>query len=298
MPTDGEIPEHDPLAESTRRGLRRLADRHATDVVPWSTVNALGRRRKRARVATAITACVVVVGGACAAIVTASGTSDHVSVAGPGGTTTTSSLPSSSTTSTAPTTTTPPTGCVGSACGTLPPPQTTPTAPASSTAPGPNHFGGTLTVQGKRTRTWSMAVGDPAEIDAELTNTTDHAIAPSDSRQPTSLATICTSDASGAHTLWWMTNAPTAPGGTAARSGTFEPTDQYLGTVTCEVDIVTTDMQGTTFDTTAGGDEAIATIVAPVTAVAPVTITVRPRPATTTTTAAPSTTTTTTTSTP
>ena len=85
------------------------------------------------------------------------------------------------------------------------------------------------------------------------------------------------------------------PGETDGRGGTIVTHDAYLGTVTCELDVVTTDMQGTRFDTDAGGDMATATVVGRVTQVAPVTFTVVAElpSTTTTTTTQPETTTTT-----
>jgi hypothetical protein len=294
MTTDDEIPEHDPLAESARRALQRMAATDAVEVAPWSAIEARGRRQKQLRMATAIAASVIVLAGATAAVTAATGRSDHVTVAAPN-VTTTSTTPASSTLSSAPTTpppNPPPVGCVDVTCGTIALPTPTPAALPAETAPGPNDFTGTVTLQGKGTTTWSMTVGDRVAVDVEVRNVTDRMIAPSDSRQPTAVATVCTSDDSGAHSLWWMTNVPMAPGASSGRSGSFEPTDQYLGTVHCEVVIVTTDTQGTTFDANAGGDEARARILATVAGIPPVVITVQPAPATTTTTTAPATTTT------
>jgi hypothetical protein len=248
--------------------------------------------RRGTRYKGAVAASVIVLAGVTAAVATTTGRSDHVTVAAPNETTTSTSLPEASSSSSPPPTSAPsvPGGCVGN-CGTIPLPGTTTALPAE-TAPGPSDFTGTLTLQGKGATTWSMAVGDHVEMDAAIRNITDRTIAPSDSRQPTAVATVCTSDDSGAHSLWWMTNVPMAPGASSGRSGSFEPTDQYVGAVHCELVIVTTDMQGTTFDADAGGDEARARILATVAGIPPVVITVQPAPATTTTTTVPVTTTT------
>jgi len=94
--------------------------------------------------------------------------------------------------------------------------------------------------------------------------------------KPTAYATICAGSTPGNQSLWWMTNSPMAPGGTDGRGGVFTPTEKYLGSVTCELDVVTTDGKGTVFDTSAGGDAGTATVVARVTAVAPITVQVVP----------------------
>ena len=171
----------------------------------------------------------------------------------------------------------------------VPPPVTT--APTPSAAPGPADFTGTITVSGDQV-VWSMALGESVDITASVTNVSDHTIVTSSSLQPTSLATVCTSEASGAQSLWWMTNTPLDPGTSTGRGGPFVPTDPYLGTVRCAVDIVTTNQQGTTFDTGAGGDSATTTILAEVTTIAPLVITVQEPQPTTTTTTLPATTTT------
>jgi hypothetical protein len=162
-------------------------------------------------------------------------------------------------------------------------PTTAASAPPASAAPGASDFKGSMALNDKNATTFSMYVGDDVDIAATIQNTTDHEIWPSDSRVPTSVATVCTSEPSGRQFLWWMTNVPMAPGERSGRSGTFTPTDLDVGTVTCQVDIVSTDMVGTKFDTDAGGDDATTTIIAPVATVLPVNITVQPRPDTTTT---------------
>jgi hypothetical protein len=119
-------------------------------------------------------------------------------------------------------------------------------------------------------------VGSGVNVNTTIWNASDHPIWAANSTVPTALATVCTGEAPGARSMWWMTNMLLAPGDKDARSGTFTPTDAYTGTVTCELDVVTTDQQGTQFDVSAGGDEALATIVARAPGVAQVTMNVEP----------------------
>ena len=232
-------------------------------------------------------ACAIVVIGATAAVASVAGSENHVSVAGRGETSTTTTTPQPSTSTNAPnpvaTTVAGPPVVAG---------VTTTTVPTAPAAPGPSDFTGTIQLEWGGQELTTIAVGDAAghDVESEVRNITDHTIWASDSNAATSLASVCTSETSGAQSLWWMTNVPMAPGTGSGRSGAFEPTDLYVGTVTCEVDIVSTDQRGTTFDTAAGGDEAPATIIAPVSAIAPYTFTVLPQSGTTTTTAVPSTT--------
>jgi hypothetical protein len=307
MAPDDDIPEHDQLADATRRALGQIADTTATDSLSWGAVRSRARRVKTMRITTAIAACVIVLAGVGAVIGTANRNQDHVNVAGPSANPTTTSAPELSTSSSAPplTTTLPSTpGTCGpgqGTCGILGvSPTTVASPPPASAAPGASDFEGSMALNDKKVATLSMYVGDDVDIAATIQNITDHAIWPSDSRVPASVATVCTSEPSGRQFLWWMTNVPMAPGERSGRSGTFTPTGLDVGTVTCQVDIVSTDMVGTKFDTDAGGDDAITTIIAPVAAVAPVLITVLPSPGSTTSvplptgTTAPATTTTTT----
>ena len=59
-----------------------------------------------------------------------------------------------------------------------------------------------------------------------------------------------------------------------AATGTFVPTENYVGAVTCQLFVVLSNPVGDTFDTSAGGDEARNTIIGPVVGVPPVTFTV------------------------
>jgi hypothetical protein len=93
MTPDDEIPEHDHLADATRRALGQLADTTATDSMSWGAVQARARRVKTMRVTTAIAACVIVLAGVGAVIGTANRNQDHVNVAGPSGNPTTTSGP-------------------------------------------------------------------------------------------------------------------------------------------------------------------------------------------------------------
>ena len=233
-------------------------------------------------------ACAIVVIGATAAVASVAGSENHVSVAGHGDTSTTTTTSEPSTSSSAPNPV--PTTVAGG-----PPvvvPETTTTAPTALAGPGPNDFTGTIHLDWGGQDLTTIAVGDALghDVESEVRNITDHTIWASNSSSATSLANVCTSETSGAQSLWWMTNVPMAPGTGSGRSGAFDPTDEYVGTVTCEVDIVSTDHGGTTFDTAAGGDEARATIIAPVSAIAPYTFTVLAQSGPTTTTAVPPTT--------
>jgi hypothetical protein len=133
-------------------------------------------------------------------------------------------------------------------------------------------------------------VGEPVVITTVARNVSDHEIWSSSVLVPTSLATVCHGNAPGARSLWWMTNSPVRPGEDVGRDGTLVPTTRYVGAVTCELDVVTTDLAGERFDTDAGGDEARTTIIGPVVGVPSVTFTVLASTATT----APGSTTTTT----
>ena len=288
MASDDDIPQHDHLADATRRALGQLAESTATDSLSWGAVQSRARRVKVMRITTAIAASVIVLAGIGAVIGTANRDQDHVNVAGPSANATTTSGPEPSTSSSAPATTTtlpltPNTCPAGGACGILGvSPTTAASAPPAAAAPGATDFKGSMALNDKNVATLSMYPGADVDIAATIQNITDHEIWPSDSRVATSVATVCTSEPSGRQFLWWMTNVPMAPGERSGRSGTFTPTALDVGTVTCQVDIVSTNMVGTKFDTDAGGDDATTTILAPVTAVVPVTITVLPSPDSTT----------------
>ena len=289
MAPDNEIPEHDPLAESTRRALARLAETDSTDSLSWVAVQSRARRLKVMRATTAIAACVIVLAGAGVAIGTASHDQDHINISGPTGSSTTTSKPAPTTPST-PAPTTPvstPGTCAPVPCGTSvvgPPGTAAPQGPGPvSQAPGPSDFAGTMALDGKSETTWTMAPGDGVDIAATVRNLTDHAIWASDADQPTSIATVCTGETSGRTFLWWMTNILVQPGERSGREGTFTPTDLDVGRVRCEVDIVAPDPKGPVFDTDAGGDDARATIIGRVAAITPVVITVQSPTDTTTT---------------
>ena len=280
MTDDAPIPEDDALAEYARDALRRIAGTASNDPGSWGTVQHRARRVRQRRVASLAAACAIVVAGAGAAAAVARGGGKSLNVAGHGTTTSasasTTTARSASTTSVAPTTsTTRPSGVT---------PPTTPgsvpgeTAPHSS-APQPGDFSGTVAIGDPAiisTVVGKVEVGGHVDVGASVTNTSDHAIWASSSTVPTSLATICTGQSPGTQTLWWMTNILLAPGDSDGRDGTFSPTAAYTGTVSCELDVVTTDQRGITFDTTAGGDMATASIVGRVLAVPAVTIQVVP----------------------
>jgi hypothetical protein len=287
MTPDDEIPEHDPLAELTRRTLGRLAETDATEALSWGAVQSRARRVKVMRATTAIAACVVVLAGVGVVIGATNRNADHINVAGPTGASTTTSEPESTTSTIAPTTlpTTPDT-CAPLPCGTSAggPPVTPPAqGPVPTPTPGPADFAGTMALDGKPTTTWTMAPGDSVDIAATVRNLTDHAIWAADTGQSTSIATVCTGRTSGRMFLWWMTNILVKPGERSGREGTFTPTDLDLGTVLCEVDIVAPSPNGPVFDTDAGGDDARANFVARITAIAHVVITVQSPTDTTTT---------------
>jgi len=277
MTDDTPIPEDDALAEHARHALQRLAGGNA-ELPGWGDVQTGVRRFRRRRLAAAGVACAIVLAGAGTAAAVAHRGGKPVDVAGNGPTTSTSAptttQPSTSTSSAPPST--PTTG----------PPGVTPTTPGSvpgettpkSSAPQPGDFSGAVVIgnPGVLPPPGAVAVGDTINVSASVHNTADHAIWASSSTVPTSLATICTGQAPGTQSLWWMTNILLAPGDADGRDGTFTPTASYTGTVSCEVDIVTTDQRGITFDTSAGGDMATASIVGRVLAVSPMTVQVVP----------------------
>jgi hypothetical protein len=120
------------------------------------------------------------------------------------------------------------------------------------------------------------------EVDLSITNTSDHAVDPSDSRNPNAVATVCAPDLSAdgvtSHplvsnqNLFFMTpSGPMAPGEGDARGGDYVLSPRDVGTVTCEGVIVTS---------TNWTDGSIR-VVSRLTNVAPVTFTVLPTPPTT-----------------
>jgi hypothetical protein len=210
MTPDDEIPEHDPLAESARRALHRIAATDPVDVAPWSAINARGRRQRQLRVATAIAACVVVLAGVTAALTSATRKSDHVSVAAPNATTTTSTTAPASTSSSVPTTTVPtsPTvGCVGT-CATVPLPPAPSTVPSQIALPAqPGDFTGTL-------QHWGDACVDNCDISnfeklnlLTIRNTTDHPIDLSTSAS-VRVAVVCATNMTAEGLLTTRLHAP------------------------------------------------------------------------------------------
>ena len=283
---DTPIPEDDSIAWAARRGLGAIARSSNAHAFSWPLVQTRARRMQRRRLAAVGAAGAIVLLGAGAAVAASGHDSGHrLSVA--------RDAPSTD----APTTTIPLAYDSSSAAMTTiagPPATGSQIAPPASGAPQVGDFAGTVTI-GFHEPTPAMAIGDSVDVSAVVHNTTDHTVWSSTSLLPTALATICTSEASGQQTLWWMTNIPVPPGNSdlnsVGRDGPFRPTADYAGNVTCELDVVTTDQQGKTFDETAGGDAAQATIVGRVTAVAPVTFSVHADvPTTTTGTTGPATT--------
>jgi hypothetical protein len=212
------------------------------------------------RYATVAAACLLVVLAGVGAASAVHGSGDHVDVAGTdaGGSTTTTS----STTSTTTTTTTIP--VAPPQCCTTPPSigptTTTGTEPHSPRfAPTVLDFGGTVTVD-RRLQPPAIVVGETVDVETSIFNISDHRIWTSSTLVPNALATVCRGE-SGAQSLWWMTNILLEPWASAARGGSFTPTEDYVGEVTCQLKVVTSDGAGDAFDTSAGGDEARATIV-------------------------------------
>ena len=305
MTDDTQVPEDAAVAAAAQRALGRLADRSAPAVEPWAGVHARARRVRHQRVAVVGAACaiVLVVAGTATAIANGDGTRP-ARVAEAASTTTTTAA--TTTTETPSTAAAPPATAAAQSVTT--PASSPPTLPPGfadlfkGEAPGVGDVSGAITLAIEEPANLRpldpgsvVPVGSRVEVSADIRNITDHSVIAGCACRPTSFATICTSSSSGNQTLWWMTNFPMAPGDTDGRGGTIATNTAYLGTVTCELDVVTTDMQGTRFDTGAGGDTATATVVGRVTQVAPVTFTVVAVPAstTTTTTTQPETTTTT-----
>lgn len=307
--TDDLIPEDDAIANRARHALQRLAE-PATAELSWTDVTKRARRVQQRRLSALGAACTVVVVIAAVAVVTfGQGDGDNVHVAG-GTQPSTSTAAETPTGSASTTTSTPDILNSSSAAPMFPgnsssapttgsaPPLSYPVLPATSPLPG--DVTGTLTASVESAPLAVVAIATSVDVETNIRNTSDHDIWASSSLVPTSLATICRSDSADAsQSLWWMTNVLLAPGDTDGRGGTFTPTAAYAGTVTCELDIVTTDQLGTEFDTSAGGDSALATFIARVTGVPVVTFSVADTsttivdnpvttvPATTTTIAAP-----------
>lgn len=270
MTDDTPVPNDDPIASAARRGLRKIAGADTPAELSWVAVQSGARRIRRRRLTAAGVACAIVLVAASTAIA-AGGDDDGSRVQIAGGSTTSSGASTTSTSTSTPGIDN--SSSVPSATATT----TQSTTPAPNEAPGPNDVTGTITQAG-----WylgpsgrEMPAGATGLVDVSIRNVSDHSIWTSNSTLPTALATICTAESSGMQSLWWMTNILLAPGDSSARTGTFTPTDAYIGTVTCELDVVVTDRQHT-FDTSAGGDEAGATIFARVPGVPLVTMQVVP----------------------
>lgn len=264
---DTPVPEDDAIAQAAQRGLDSLAASGAQHAFSWSLVQARARSVQRRRLAAVATACAIVLLGAGAAFAAADrGTGNHLNVTGSGSTTeptTSEPFDSSSAVRTTP-------SSAPSVPGGTNEDTSVPTT-FPSAAPMAGDVTGTITV-GTPADQQSVAVGASIDITANIRNVSNRTIWASSSQVPTSFATICTGQSPDTQSLWWMTNILLAPGDNDGRTGSFTPTDAYIGTVTCELDLVATDLQGTTFDTSAGGDKAQATIVGRVTGVPQVTL--------------------------
>lgn len=233
-PDDTPIPNDDPVARAARRGLGGIVGSDTPGELSWVAVQSGARRVRRRRLTALASACAIVVVAAGAALAAGRNDDNHVRVAG------------GSTTSSAPATTT-----------------------STTTVPSAAHAGdvtGTIAIGSPPTDVQPAIVaevGSNVALNTTIRNVSDRPIWPSSSTDEkiTSFATVCAGESPGARSLWWMTNILLAAGNKTARSGTFTPTDAYVGTVTCALDVVTTDQQHA-FDTSAGGDATRGTIIA------------------------------------
>jgi hypothetical protein len=244
-PDDTPIPNDDPIARAARRGLGEIAGTDAPGELSWEAVQSGARRIRQRRLTALVAACAIVIVAASAALAAGRNDDSHVRVAGGPAPTSTS------------TPTTPPT--------------------ESLSEPGAADVTGMIAVGSPPTDVQppTLTVGRSVTVTSVIWNVSDHPIWTSSVSVPGRYATVCTSESTRARSLWWMTNVLLAPGNKTARSGTFTPTDAYVGTVTCELDLVVFDEQKA-FDTGAGGDAAHGTILAPVPGVKRVTLQVVP----------------------
>ena len=241
-------------------------------------------RRRRFAAVSATLAILVGGAGTAAAIVASSG--DHASRH------VVSEVPTSTSTTTTPDQTTP-----SSSTTPITPPRTIPTVttpgePTTTTLPsGPpdlskiypgdppavGDFSGTISIsRGGDIPVDTMNVFDRVSVSATITNDTNRTIWTSSELVPTSVALICTNAESGARSLFGIGNMRLRPGDSDAGGENFTPTHDYIGTVTCELDVIMITPAGIQFDPRAGGEPAHATIVGRVTRVAPVTLHVEP----------------------
>jgi hypothetical protein len=234
-PDDTPIPNDDPVARAARRGLGGIVGSETPGELSWVAVQSGARRVRRRRLTALAAACAIVLVAAGAALAAGANDDHHVRVAG-------GSTPSSAAATTTTTTTIP------------------------SEGPGPGDVTGTIAITAGSPPTDLQPaivaeVGSDVTISTTIRNVSNRAIWASSSTVPTQYATVCTGEAPGARSVWWMTNILLNHGDESGRSAPFTPTTAYVGTVTCELDVVSFDQQNR-FDTTAGGDDAGATILA------------------------------------
>jgi hypothetical protein len=283
-PEDPPVPDDDAIAVAARGALGRLAGPDDAPA-PWDEVRARGRRVRTMRYAAAGAAALLVVLAGIGTVSAVGGDNDRVGVAGPDpghATTTTSSTTTTTTTTTTTLPSVPPPNGGGPSPTT--PPGATPEAPEQ--APTVNDFDGTIVVyrgpspgdpadvgppigEGE-----TVGVGETVIVTTMIRNISDHEVWPASTLVPVALATVCHADAPDARSLWWVTSPPVRPGEDTGRDGTFIPTERYVGTVTCELDLMTSGPSGDRFDTTAGSDEARSTIIGRMLGVPSVTFTV------------------------
>lgn len=174
------------------------------------------------------------------------------------------------------------TASIGTTTTASAPNQTTVPGGGSSTtvpdnrSPQPGDFTGTFTAQ----PTTVHVAGVGVSLDLTIRNATNHTVEPSLGSLTTGVAIICAPlQPDGQPTvalqsdvnLWFVTSPPLAPGEQSGRSATYEPTANDVGTVTCEGVIVSSTDGWRTM-----------TLVARITAIPAVNITVLPEEATTT----------------
>jgi len=226
-PDDTPIPNDDAVARAARQGLDGIADADTPHELSWIAVESGARRVRRRRLTAVAAACAVVV---VAAALAAAAHDDHqVRVAG-GPTTSTPGIYNSSSAA----------WKVGGGPAT--------TIPSE----GPGDLTGTITLGSPvdLEPTLDAEVGSSVAVNTTIRNISNRSIWTSSHDAPTQYATVCTGEAPGARSVWLMTNVLLAPGESGGRTGSFTPTTAYVGTVTCELDVVSFD-QYNRFDTTA-----------------------------------------------
>jgi hypothetical protein len=272
--------------------LHELLDGSVGDVPPFD-LGALARRRRRhrRRQVAALAGVVVALAAISSAFALNRPTGDHgVAVRTHGGPTTgapNTTLALVSTTAVTGTTTSR-AAATTTAAPANGPTTTTPTETAvpGQSAPQPGDFTGDITLSSD-----SIEAGDQhgVEVELHIHNATDHTINASYYLEPTTAGLMCTAlDGQGRPiapltmdgNFAFVTNPPLGPGDDGGTGFSFRADTADIGTITCEGVIVTS----------SGGT---ITFVAPMTNIAPVTITVTTPTTTTTTTPADTTTTTT-----